>query len=865
MRRQLMARLLSLSIRSQMFLMALIVALPAAGIIIFSGVKLRQAAITSAIQETRKISDSIAYEQQHASASAQQLMTALAQLPDLRNHNIPKTQKLLADILTTNPMYLNLSVVDPTGDVWASAITGKVVNLADRRYFRNAMATGRISSGEYIVSRMAAEPTINLCYPFRNKTGALAGAISVAFRLEQLGRGLSHTESGTYRYTLLDFKGVVLAKSSEPEKYVGTMDLPAMFRSMQGTSDDGDFVAVGVDGQRRFVTYRKLRLNGEKSPYMYVRAGIPVATVVAQANALLGRNLIIIATSLFCAFLAAWLIGKHSILDRVALLQGAARRLAQGDLKARVSDRIVGGELGELGTAFDEMAQQLEARELERTSAEIALRSSESRYRSLFDNALFGIVTIGTDTRFVRVNQTFCDLLGYGDQELVGVRTFAEITHPDDVAESQEKHRAMARGELQRYTVDKRYLTKNGQVVRVLCCVEGIYSEQGRCEGNIACILDITEHKASEERMRLYFERQIVGMAIANPEMKWLQTNAKLEQMLGYSLEELNGMTWEGLTHPDDLEKSRTLFGRLLRGDIEDYVVEKRFLRKNGSWLYCYLSICCVRKPDGRVDYVLALYEDITERKHAESELQHLQISLEQRVQERTAQLEAAIREQESFSYSVSHDLRSPLPHINSYLAILSEEFGEALPNEGHYYLRRARAASIKMGKLIDDLLELARVSRSHLVKETIDLSALAAEVIGALREGDPNRTVEVEITPGLTALGDKALMGLVLQNLLGNAWKYSALRECSRLTFGAAGLGSKKTFFVKDNGAGFNMAYRDKLFGAFQRLHGEEYEGTGIGLATVKRIMDRHGGRVWAEAEVDAGATFYFTLPSKL
>jgi PAS domain S-box-containing protein len=530
-----------------------------------------------------------------------------------------------------------------------------------------------------------------------------------------------------------------------------------------------------------------------------------------------------------------------------------------------VSDRIVGGELGELGTAFDEMAQQLEARELERASAESALRSSESRYRSRFDNALFGIVAVGTDNRFARVNQTFCDLLGYAENELVGARTFAEITHPDDVAESRGKHEAMARGELQRYTIDKRYLSKNGQVVRVLCFVEGIYSDQGRCEGNIACILDITGHKASEERMRLYFERQIVGMAIMDPDKRWLQTNSKLEQMLGYSVEELAGLSWEVLTHPDDLEKSRTLFDRMMCGAIEDYVVEKRFLRKDGTWLYCYLSICCVRKPDGRVDYVLALYDDITERKRTELEIQHLQSSLEQRVQERTAQFEASIREQESFSYSVSHDLRSPLRHINSYLAILQEEFGETLPSEAHYYLRRTRAASIKMGKLIDDLLELSRVSRSTLVKETIDLSAIASEVVSALREGDPGRTVEVEITPGLSALGDKALMGLVLQNLLGNAWKYSALRECSRLSFGAAGLGREKTFYVKDNGAGFDMAYGDKLFGAFQRLHGEEYEGTGIGLATVKRIMDRHGGTVWAEAELDAGATFYFTLPAKL
>ena len=364
--------------------------------------------------------------------------------------------------------------------------------------------------------------------------------------------------------------------------------------------------------------------------------------------------------------------------------------------------------------------------------------------------------------------------------------------------------------------------------------------------------------------MRLFFERQIVGMAISSPAKRWLQTNARLHQMLGYSGEELAAMSWVELTHPDDLEGNLDRFNRMLRGEIDDFAIEKRFFRKDGSLLYCFLSVVCVRKPDGQLDYLLALYEDITERKRAEQEIQDLQSNLEERVQERTAQFEAAIREQESFSYSVSHDLRSPLRHINSYLAILQEELGDDLPVEALNCLKRSRAASIRMGKLIDDLLELSRVGRSRLNKETIDLSALASDVATSLREGEPGRVVEIEITPGLTALGDKILMGLVLENLLGNAWKYSARRECARLVFGAEGVGRKRTFFVKDNGAGFDMAYRDKLFGAFQRLHGEEYEGTGIGLATVKRIMDRHGGAVWAEGEPDAGATFYFTLPGK-
>jgi two-component system, cell cycle sensor histidine kinase and response regulator CckA len=858
-----MSGLLALSIRAQILLMALIVVLPAAGIITFSGLKLRQVAIAGAIQETRKISDGIANTQQSVSDSAEQLMTALAQLPDIRNHRARKTRKILSEILKLNPQYLNLAAVDPSGVVWASAVTTKPVSVADRRYFRNAMATGRLSSGGYVVSRITTKPTLNLCYPFKNGSGAPVGAIIVAFNLDQLAHSLPTPQPEPYSYTLLDFNGTVIGKSIEPDAYLGTPYPPELFQRIQGPFNEGLFTASGLDGQQRLITYRKLRLKGETTPYLYIRASVPIDTVVAQANAMLWRNLLVFISSLACAVWVAWLIGKHSIIDRVALLQAASRRLAGGDLKVRVSSSLRGGDLGQLGTTFDEMAGQLETRERERDCAELALRQSESRYRSLFENTLFGIVAHGLDRKFVRVNDAYCRLLGYREEELVGVRSFADLTHPEDLALSLEKHQAMVRGEVRRYTLEKRYLTKTGEVIQVVCFVEGIYDEKGCCEGNIACILDITELKENQERTRLYFERQVVGMAITSPDKKWQLTNARLQQMLGYSGEELSRTSWEDLSHPDDIEKCRAQFDKMLRGEIDEYVIENRYFRKDGALLYFIVSSGCVRKHDGKVDYVLALYNDITERTKAEQEIQLLQSSLEERVQERTAQLEMAMSEQESFSYSVSHDLRSPLRHINSYLGILEEEFAHLLPFEAHHYLCRTRAASVKMGNLIDDLLELARVSRSRLVKEAIDLSALAQGVVTALQESDPGRLVQVRITPGLTALGDKILMGQVLENLLGNAWKYSSRKKCTELFFGVETVDKTRAYFVRDNGAGFDMAYRDKLFGAFQRLHGEEYEGTGIGLATVKRIVERHGGQVWAEGQPERGASFYFTLPS--
>jgi len=862
MRRRLMSRLLALSIGAQISLMALIVVLPAAGIIVYSGLKLREAAIDAALLEAWKICDGIASQQQHAADSAEQLMTALAQLPDLRNHNVQSTRKIFADILAKAPLYLNISALDPDGTVWASAITSNIVSVADRRYFKTAMDTGRLSSGEYIVSRMAGKPTLNLCYPFKDGSGKVVGALSVAFYLDRLGHALPLPHSEPYRFTLLDHRGVVVGTSKPRSDALGTEDLPPLYRGMQIPSDQGSFVGTDAAGTRRFYCFRRLRLKGEPHPYLYVRSDVPVTATVERVNAVLGRNLIIFVSSLACGVLAALLIGKHSIVNRVAILRAASQRLAQGDLKVRVSHRLVGGELGELGEAFDEMALQLEARERERAKAERARRRSESRYGSLFENSLFGIVALGTDCRFLRVNKAFCKLLGYRPEELVGVRSVMDLTHPDDLAPSMEKYRALTRGEITRYTIEKRYLTKSGRVVYAVCFVDKIRNDEDYGEGSTACILDITELKESQERMRLFFERQIVGMAIASADRRWLQTNAKLQQLLGYSGEELAGRSWEEFSHPEDVDKSLEHYGRMMSGEVDEYVIEKRYLHREGTELHAIVSVCCVRRHDGTVDYVLALFDDITERTRAQREIDLLQTCLEQRVQERTAQLERAVNEHEAFSYSVSHDLRSPLRHINSYLAILQDEFGDLLPEEARDYLLRSRAASFKMGQLIDDLLELSRVSRFKLVKERVDLSEQAHAVATLLKESDPEREVKVEIAPGLTTLGDKILLGQVLENLMGNAWKYTARTEHPRLTVGAQGKGRERAFFVSDNGAGFDMAYRDKLFGAFQRLHGDEYEGTGIGLATVKRIIDRHGGEVWAEAMPDAGATFYFSLP---
>lgn len=235
---------------------------------------------------------------------------------------------------------------------------------------------------------------------------------------------------------------------------------------------------------------------------------------------------------------------------------------------------------------------------------------------------------------------------------------------------------------------------------------------------------------------------------------------------------------------------------------------------------------------------------------------------LEQRVSHRTAELTAANKELESFSHSVSHDLRAPLRSIDGFSLALFEDYGEKLDDEAKSHLTRIRAATGRMGLLIDDLLNLARVARAELNRQPVDLSAMASSIADELRKTTPERKVDFDVEDCLETAGDSRLLRVVLENLLGNAWKYTSKRPAARIQFAKRQVNGEEAYFVADDGAGFDPAYAGRLFGAFQRLHGvNEFPGTGVGLATVQRIIHRHGGRVWAEGAVGKGATFYFTL----
>jgi PAS domain S-box-containing protein len=375
-----------------------------------------------------------------------------------------------------------------------------------------------------------------------------------------------------------------------------------------------------------------------------------------------------------------------------------------------------------------------------------------------------------------------------------------------------------------------------------------------------------TKMSRSEQELTDFFEHGAVGLHWVGPEGHILRANQAELALLGYSREEYVGQHIAQF-HADPeviedilrrLSANETLHNyearlRCKDGSIKHVLIDSNVFWENGQFIH---TRCFTRD-------ISANKQLEEERRKAEEEIRTLNAELEERVAKRTMQLEAANQELEAFSYSVSHDLRAPLRSIDGFSQILLEDYSKQLDTEGQDYLQRTRAAAQHMAQLIDDLLNLSRVTRSDMRRERVDLSALAETITAELQQAHPDQAVACIIASGLIAEGDAHLLRIVLENLFSNAWKFTSRHPRAHLEFGSIlQPDGRLAYFMRDDGAGFDMAYADKLFGAFQRLHGTtEFPGTGIGLATVQRIIHRHGGRIWAEAAPEKGATFYFTL----
>ena len=473
------------------------------------------------------------------------------------------------------------------------------------------------------------------------------------------------------------------------------------------------------------------------------------------------------------------------------------------------------------------------------------------------DDAIIGKELDGTITNWNRGAEL---LFGYAASEVVG-KSILILIPPELREEEAQIIASIKRGEAVRHFETTR-VRKDGSLVDVSVSVSPIKDTQGRIVGAAKLARDITERKraeqalvASEARLRTLFEHAPIGIVIADGEGYYTEANAAMCEMLGYRRGELLGRHSSEFVAPSEVPHIDPALSAIHAR--EPYHREWQFRRKDGSIFTA--EVVAAQMPDGSP---MGMIRDITERLRAQEALRELNASLERRVAERTAELEAANRELETFDYSISHDLRAPVNRVRGFSTALLEEFGPRLDPKVADYVKRIQVSANSMERLVDDLLSLATVSRAEVKRSSVDLSTLARDIVETLKTNEPTRDLELIVADDIRAHADPGLMRIVLDNLLGNAWKFTSRRSGARIEFGRDREGGETRYFVRDNGAGFDSESAGKLFEPFRRLHSKsDFPGTGIGLATVQRVISRHGGRVWAEGAVGQGAVIFFTL----
>ncbi|WP_395054619.1 PAS domain S-box protein [Polaromonas sp.] len=522
-----------------------------------------------------------------------------------------------------------------------------------------------------------------------------------------------------------------------------------------------------------------------------------------------------------------------------------------------------------------------------RLADEARLRYNQERFRSLTSLSSDWYWEIDEEYRFTKMSSgaaRFNRASGSPTDQVAVAEYIGKTRWEIDDTPGNRAAWLLHRAQLERHETFRNfeYERVNLEGKRVVYCISGepIFNEDGQFSGYRGVGTDITERKqteaallASEARFRTVVAALAEGVVLRDANGRIVDCNASAERILGKTLAQMEGQVVVG----PDWEMIRE-DGSLMPEEEHPNMVALRTGQAQPNVVVCY------RKPDGKVLWGLLNVQplfaagpgkpsgfvttitDISERKKAEMEIVRLNVDLENRVLRRTAQLEAANQELEAFSYSVAHDLRSPLSSINGFSALLQKALPPGTGEKADHYLLRIRSGVQRMGELTDGLLSLAQLSRTSLRWEPVDISAEAAQLVRQYAERDAGRVVSVTIEPGLMVRADAALLRQVLENLIANAWKFSAKTPLASISIGKeTGADQQPVYFVRDNGAGFDMAYVDKLFGTFQRLHSpDEFSGSGIGLATVKRIITRHGGRVWAQSALGEGSTFYFTLGSE-
>lgn len=498
------------------------------------------------------------------------------------------------------------------------------------------------------------------------------------------------------------------------------------------------------------------------------------------------------------------------------------------------------------------------------------LENADKPFRIFLEQMQEGAVTVDQSGLVVYANRRFADFIGTPLESVMGSSFHDYVCTAD-----QARVNSFLRNESGHADKIEVSLRIDHQLVPVFLTASPFHIDEDMC-GKFLCVVvtDLTPQRKVEAAAAVDREWKNRYEAVVrasghllydwNPHTNEVLFGGDIERILGYALSEMTGglQQWEKLVHPEDLPAFRAECARVLASQTP-FKLEYRVFHRNGTELFFQDNGYPLINADGWISNIVGFRVDITRRKRDEEQIRQMNSELERRVLERTAELQFANKEMEAFCYSISHDLRAPLRSIRGYSEILLQDCVDKLDGRGVDYLQRACESATRMNQLLDDLLRLSVISRGDLQREETDLSEMARQIVAGLKSSEPQRRVKFKVAPRMTAHGDARLLHIALGNLLSNAWKFTSRKSEGIIECGFTEENGEGAFFVRDNGEGFDMEWRHRLFEVFERLHSaKDFPGTGIGLAIVQRIIQRHGGRVWAEGKRDTGATFYFTVP---
>jgi PAS domain S-box-containing protein len=629
-----------------------------------------------------------------------------------------------------------------------------------------------------------------------------------------------------------------------------TNELPAAFPPAPGP--EGARFA-----QSHVILFQSISENDERLGTLYLKSD--VSAMYHRLKLYGGIVLLVMAVSCLVAFAISAALQKRISQPILSLADTAKAISARKDYSVRAT-KVGEDELGLLTDAFNQMLNQIQTQDS-------ALRASEARKGAILDSALDGIISIDHEGKILEFNPPAERMFGHARAQVLG-RDMAELIVPPSL---REKHRrglahflATGQGPVLGKRLELTAMRADGAEFPVELSITRIGLEDPATFTGF--VRDITERKR-EEAVRSQFAAIVAssGDAIISKSLKGLiiSWNPGAEKLFGYQACEVVGQPMMLLIPTERAAEEKDILARIARGEHIDHFETVR-IRRDGKLINVSVTVSPIRDSAGGIVGASTIARDITERKQAEEEIRRLNAELEQRVTARTAELQAANQELEAFSYSVSHDLRAPLRAIAGYSRMFLEDYERQLDTEGKRVLGVVQSETERMGQLIDALLDFSRLGRKQMKSAPVDMTALAQSVVRELlsRHGAVKPQVTVNALP--PSRGDEALIRQVLVNLVSNALKFTRHREGPLVEIGGQNDAEANTYHVSDNGVGFDPQYSDKLFGVFQRLHHQdEFEGTGVGLALVQRIVHRHGGRIWAEAQLGKGATFYFTLPT--